>query len=214
MRRDMKDVIIEAERHEYDWPGSRGAAKQRDIESLPEREGMRKRHPGYGPIPGDRLNPLVRYLRSNTGRPWDKVYSELCENADARSLRGWHFREHVWMEVDTYEEYLAKSESRRCPYPARFHIDAHGFLRESKERLRRHWRYKREPKPTIRIDDNLYEQVNGCWFQVWYEKREVPERYYDLMTYTYKYRTGHEEYKARQRQLSKKELKKLGLRNE
>ncbi len=26
------------------------------------------------------LEPLIRYLQSNTGRPWSKVYSELCSN--------------------------------------------------------------------------------------------------------------------------------------
>jgi hypothetical protein len=43
----------------------------------------------------DYLNPLFRFLQKQVGRPWHKVYSELCSQADARSLQGHHLRQHI-----------------------------------------------------------------------------------------------------------------------
>jgi hypothetical protein len=49
----------------------------------------------------DFLSPLQRHLRKNVGRPWNKVYSEIREAIDVRSLRGYHFLQHVRAEVGT-----------------------------------------------------------------------------------------------------------------
>ena len=49
----------------------------------------------------DLLGPLRRYLRSNVGRPWDKVYSEIRAVADARGVRGFHLLTHVAWFVQT-----------------------------------------------------------------------------------------------------------------
>jgi len=88
---------------------------------------------GRPPDPGlgclyhhDRLGPLVRWLRRQTGRPWNKVHQELSERYDTRSLKGWHLRDHLRIEVE------------RTPDDARwgrrtFTVDAHGILRENRE---------------------------------------------------------------------------------
>jgi hypothetical protein len=48
----------------------------------------------------DHLKPLVCFLQKRVGQPWNKVWSEICAAADARSLRGWHLRDHVCQLVE------------------------------------------------------------------------------------------------------------------
>jgi hypothetical protein len=44
---------------------------------------------------GENLRPLERWLRSNVGRPWDAVYSEICEVLPADSVVKKHVRDHL-----------------------------------------------------------------------------------------------------------------------
>jgi hypothetical protein len=48
----------------------------------------------------DHLGPLRRFLISNVGRPWDAVYSEICE----ATRRGFPVREHFLSHVYQYVE--------------------------------------------------------------------------------------------------------------
>lgn len=94
MRKDMKDIIIEAPRLE-DLDNPRGRVGQQDPETLPEQEGMRRRYTGWGPMLGDRLTPLVRFLRSRRGKQWNKVFSEMCEHIEMEVHGCWF---QVWYE--------------------------------------------------------------------------------------------------------------------
>jgi len=73
--------------------------------------------------PHDRLAPMRRWLRCQIGRPWSKVYHELCQEADARTMKGWHLRDHVRSEVEP------DSWQRRYRGWG-FYVDGHGVLRE------------------------------------------------------------------------------------
>lgn len=48
----------------------------------------------------EHLNPLKGVLRKNTGRKWDKVYSEICEVFDKRSVINQHILEHLFDYVN------------------------------------------------------------------------------------------------------------------
>lgn len=48
----------------------------------------------------DRIGPLKRFLQSQIGRHWDKIYSELAQTLDKRSLTGRHIWSHVWDYVE------------------------------------------------------------------------------------------------------------------
>lgn len=106
MRSDMKKVIVTPPRHGGKWDEGRKFRENnqlhRDPESLPTKESMRKKHRSHwsGKEFSDFLAPLRRFLEKNVGRPWNKVYSEICEHADSRSLTGWHLRTHVEMEIE------------------------------------------------------------------------------------------------------------------
>jgi hypothetical protein len=43
----------------------------------------------------ENLNPLLGYLHRSVGRPWDKVYSEICEAFDTRKVINRHILVHL-----------------------------------------------------------------------------------------------------------------------
>ncbi|MBW4614292.1 MAG: hypothetical protein KME21_13670 [Desmonostoc vinosum HA7617-LM4] len=48
----------------------------------------------------DHLGPLYRWLRSQVGKPWNNVYSELSYRLNATTLSGQHILSHVWDFVE------------------------------------------------------------------------------------------------------------------
>jgi hypothetical protein len=98
MRDDMCKVIVERPR----W-GSRSNWKDgrlhRESEDVSPKIGMKQGH-GTRKYFKDHLGPLKRWLASQVNRPWDKVYSEICEHNDVRSTVQDHLRSHVEDFVD------------------------------------------------------------------------------------------------------------------
>lgn len=92
MREDMDKVIVERSR------GFRGSRMLPDPEASPRQEGMRRRHvlAGNPKALNENLAPLRRYLESQVGRPWDKVWSDICENLRPTSTVQQHVRDHVF----------------------------------------------------------------------------------------------------------------------
>jgi hypothetical protein len=87
----MFKVIVERPRR---WKGSDDYARRlrRDFDGSP-RLGMRAGY-GYRDL-NENLNPLQRYLRSQVGRPWDKVYSEIAGTIDRRNTVQQHVYQHL-----------------------------------------------------------------------------------------------------------------------
>ncbi len=59
------------------------------------REGMKARWQNHTKILNEHLGPLRRYLDSQVGRPWDKVFSEICAHINRNSAVQNHVRDHV-----------------------------------------------------------------------------------------------------------------------
>lgn len=90
MRSDMRDVLISRPR----WCGGpRRKGRRRPLEELPMREPMDRR--GTKAF-RDLLGPLKRFLASRVGRPWDSVWSELCDHLDRRGL----LQRHVFLHLE------------------------------------------------------------------------------------------------------------------
>ncbi len=96
MRRDMPKVIVERPRS--------GAGKLRnrrpvrgDDELLPSKIGVKRdaRERGGYKMLNENLNPLKRYLERQVGRPWNKVWSEICENLKPTNTVQQHVRDHI-----------------------------------------------------------------------------------------------------------------------
>ena len=94
MRSDMSKVIVERPRP---WKGNdANAARRRNDLDGPMHLGMRA---GYGrPVLNENLAPLRRYLRSQVGRPWRKVFSEISAGIDRRST----VQQHIYQHIDDF----------------------------------------------------------------------------------------------------------------
>jgi len=99
-RRDKRldEELIECYRRGWrikDKGGYKHRMKQNQYEDARKREGIKFMHKGTRMF-NDNLEPLIRYLQTNTGRPWNKVYSELCKSLGKRTVSGMHVFEHIF----------------------------------------------------------------------------------------------------------------------
>jgi len=91
MRTDMFKVIVERPRGSKS-SDARAARRRNDFDG-PQFLGMRA---GYGHRRlNENLRPLQRYLRSQVGRPWSKVYSEIARTIDRRNTVQQHVYQHI-----------------------------------------------------------------------------------------------------------------------
>lgn len=91
MREDMYKVIVERPRRGKS--GYDAAARRRNDFDGPASLGMRAGY-GYRGL-NENLAPLRRYLRAQVGRPWNKVFSEICAGIDGRNTVQQHIRQHI-----------------------------------------------------------------------------------------------------------------------
>lgn len=95
----------------------------------------------------DKLGPAMRWLRSQVGRPWDKVRGELFTRFDTRTTAGRHILfDHLLAEV-------ASEPGSRFSYRPCFGVSKHGLL-QYRERQRRVSTYRMpclpEPEQVLR----------------------------------------------------------------
>jgi hypothetical protein len=91
MRKDMYKVIVERPRRGKD--GDANAARLRNDFDGPMRLGMRAGY-GYRAL-NENLAPLRRYLHAQIGRPWNKVFGEICAGIDRRNTVQQHIHQHI-----------------------------------------------------------------------------------------------------------------------
>jgi hypothetical protein len=113
MREDMGKVLVERPR----W-GSRarsrpGKGYRKRLakclaagESPPAREGMKARYTNRKFF-NEHLGPLRRFLDSNVGRPWDKVYAEICKHVDRGNVVQKHILTHLFEYVAVHTVLIA-----------------------------------------------------------------------------------------------------------
>jgi hypothetical protein len=108
MRADMGKVLVERPRLGR-WNGDSRPGKgygkllRRHFaagNSPPSREGMKRRHTNTKSF-NEHLGPLRRFLDANVGRPWDKVYSEICKHVDRGNVVQNHILTHLFQYVVT-----------------------------------------------------------------------------------------------------------------
>jgi len=106
VRDDFAKQLVERERvghkHHYGENRRQKAFKLVD-EYFGGRESMKARHhKGYGTKTfNENLNPLWGWLRSCVGKNWDKQYSQLRKQFDARNVINAHILQHLFQEVET-----------------------------------------------------------------------------------------------------------------
>ncbi len=100
MRKDMSKVIVERPRTGRSVAGKRPGrtAALTDDDGEPIRAKGAREPKGRAQKTkqlNETLNPLKRYLASNVGRPWDKVYSEIAAHLKPTSTVQQHVRDHL-----------------------------------------------------------------------------------------------------------------------
>lgn len=107
MRRDMSKVIVERPREGSRWKTWRRAGRYDPKRIVLDDEGLDDVSQGraayrratkssrHGKWLNENLAPLRRYLLAQTGRPWNAVWSEICENLKPTSTVQQHVRDHI-----------------------------------------------------------------------------------------------------------------------
>jgi hypothetical protein len=131
----------------------------------------------------DNLGPLQKFLCSNVGRLWDKVYSEVCRTIDRRTTAGWHFMTHLsgMVERNVYIDAKGDVYRMRAPYYYRSHYKGYyvhpktGLLLYSagapvQER-------KAEPVQSVKVSESrYYKSIDGIWYVCDYVRRDPDEK--------------------------------------
>lgn len=85
----------------------------------PSREGTMRRYNGRGDkYFNEHLGPLRRFVESNVGRPWDKVYSEICKHVDRGNVVQKHILTHLF-EYVTVDVELIDGQPHAKPHERR-----------------------------------------------------------------------------------------------
>lgn len=158
--------------------------------------------------------PLIKFLASRVGRHWDDVYSEMSQEFDKRTYVGreffktlkWYVEVDCWIGATTGDVYDGRDEK-----VSNFYVHPHTGILEYTEQDCRNYK---ELKPITRIPVDAthdLERVKGIWYYTTF--RENIYYYPSYPSYPVNednipYITIH---KA---QLSRKELRLHGLRNE
>jgi len=87
---------------------------------------------------------LRRYLEKQVGRPWDKVYSEICQDVGARSTMHRHLRQHVFdfvaVKPRRHSRWVKDKEGNRRPavhlWHQPFYVDERDGILKRTDRLR------------------------------------------------------------------------------
>jgi len=186
-------------------PGTLEIMKNHDIQvlrnrkgddSLPSKLGMKPRLHRYSDRKynsrriSENYNHMVRFLRANCNRPWDKVYSEVKKKNFFGSsiniddyLFGQVTVKPVFKKGIPYMPNGVRPLYKNC-YGS-FYVTKHGILAEAT--LKRPPWNKRKPNPNVvKVDDVTYllrREKDMVWFIVGYSE-PVP--------YTYRYASGKE----------------------
>jgi hypothetical protein len=75
----------------------------------------------------DHLSPVLRFLQSRVGKPWDYVWSEVKERFDTRTIAGQHVMDHI-------KGFFGRNPQE--PGIWGLFIDSHGFLRKEKDKAK------------------------------------------------------------------------------
>ena len=180
----MNKVVVERERHgstrrNRKWGQRLAFVPDADYDDQPKFvSSARGRQYGHNhKWFSDVLGPLEGFLRSNLGRPWDKVFSELRQALDVRKVTGRHIFDHLqWMVetdcwIDADRRVYAGPEG--CEVGGFYVHPRTGFLcfmQKPSARERKKQRLMRQEIDEIRFDCACsFKLIEGQWYFVLYE---------------------------------------------
>lgn len=192
MRKDMFKVIVERPRRGAGFRVNRARLAGED--DMPKRVGMRRfrtLNRTSSKWLNENLAPLKRYLMKQVGRPWSKVYSEICENLDASNTVQQHVRDHlqdfIVVKVAIGRDGAWMNGNDRCswrsgeaPWRQPLYVDPKdGIIKRSDKLWKKlgldatpDWKRRRaderRPDPRVRkLDANTeLHCIDGVWYEI------------------------------------------------
>lgn len=164
---------------------ARRKSREGDYDSLPRNSSMKPKSRRWDERKqfNEYLKPLVRFLKKNCGRPWNKVYSEICENMDRRGIVQDHIFQHLFDFVER-NPVFKDGKPHRTGYGGlsplyksdwTFYVDEKGTLREPKDK-RPPWRVDEKSPNLIETEDSstflVRRDTDGVWFEASLEEWE------------------------------------------
>ena len=200
MRDDMKKVLVTRPRHGSTMKNQQVSNLRREKITQdydgPTRTSMKPNAARYTDRKqlNENLNPLLRYLEKNCGRPWDRIYSEIRNKNPLGSAVTEHIYEHLFFFVE-----LNPVMKGKIPYEKNgnyriykgswpgFYVNKAGILMQPKQNPPK---YKAPKNPRIKkIDDDSYlvqRQTDKVWFMIRYsEPVKTTVTYSGGETYTF-----------------------------
>ena len=139
----------------------------------------------------DKLGAVKRWIMSQCGRPWNKVYSEIAERFDFNTMAGRHILLHLKQYVDFGYDHELYSRWRGGPreFPSRWspcYVDKNGLLQRNKNyrqpsdkqkenRRQAQAVYERKKKIDAWMNGRSIGREGGLLFWYTFETREVTE---------------------------------------
>jgi hypothetical protein len=136
MRRDFAKLLFERPKSNRTWvsktprPTTVRFAADGDVANEAAQHYRRKQQK----FAGERSNALRRFLIGETGRPWDKVFSEICAVLDDRSYAGSRTRDFLasLVHLDCYlDGRVIRCAETRQPVRGLFVDPRTGLLRRA-----------------------------------------------------------------------------------
>jgi hypothetical protein len=107
MREDMYKVIVERPRRGSRHTDASAGRIFRNSEDAPSKLGIKQGHRDRKDL-NENLRPLRRFLESQIGRPWNKVYADLSRGIDRRNT----VQEHIYTHIESYVAFRTKWVAR------------------------------------------------------------------------------------------------------
>jgi len=214
MRHDMANLLVERGHASKAWSQDRpkGWAAQCRFRHDEDEPLESWRPPIRRPSFSENLNPLRRFLAKQVGRRWDTVYSEIRAQVDADNAVQYHILQHLYddLAVDVRErdgelwhhgrggpELLTGSGPRWWRWrPTLYVCPRSGLIKRVKRRTHRETPPPQECLPGSEANQD-YRRIAGQWYEVWWARE--PQTGNLIVDH--------------KRQLSWKELRRLGLRD-
>lgn len=95
----------------------------RDLETLATRQSLRSSVPHFASAQVDRLGPVLRWMRTQVGQQWNRVYAQLRERFDLRSTKHNHVLDRVLARVERDAFVTDDGEIRAQGYYGSYLVD-------------------------------------------------------------------------------------------
>jgi len=130
----------------------------------------------------ENLAPLGRFIRSQVGRPWDKVFSEIRQAIDTRSAVGLHVMQHLpnFVSTDTFLSgriVYCRTYGSVEPVHGLYVHPVTRLLRDSGRNRRRHAGAPVGEPNYVFVSPSLgYEKIEGLWYRVEFQLNDPCRR--------------------------------------